>query len=410
MPLGPPHSASKFGCMLAITPQRAEHARLLLGHHLQVLEAVAAAGDGGCPVPLDDAGQRVDHRGDRGVADDVKAGGDPRLGARVEVRLDGVAIQVGVAARSPAHPRRAGAATRCASRARRRRTGRPPVPRTPVSPTSVARVRGGGDGLTPVADDLDAVGQRAQFVPVVDAADVGSSALVDRDDARTRRQVERGEPGLAALRGRQQALAAAAPGDARRPSAAAGRRDPPRRQLGHRVAAPSTPQRSARPRGPGRRAGRRPARRVRRSSGGAGRPARLVPPVRPRRGRSGWRRRSRRQPQHVLRESPRAQVEADEASPVAVTWTWLSTNAGVDEPAVEVDHPGVGELLAPDVVGAQPRHDAVGPVADRHCGRVRHGRAVDLAADQQGRQATSGCRGRRAAAPRRVTSTTSPSM
>ena len=58
--------------------------------------------------------------------------------------------------------------------------------------------------LTPVADDLDAVVGVSHVVPVVEAADVGAGAFVHRDDAERGRGVERGQPGLAALRGRQQ--------------------------------------------------------------------------------------------------------------------------------------------------------------------------------------------------------------
>ena len=59
--------------------------------------------------------------------------------------------------------------------------------------------------------------------------------------------------------------------------------------------------------------------------------------------------------------------------PVALRWMWLSTNAGRHEAAVEVDHFGVGELVAADVVAAQPRHDVA---AHRHGGGVGMGRTV----------------------------------
>ena len=47
----------------------------------------------------------------------------------------------------------------------------------------LAGLVGGGDMFTPVTDDLDAVICIAHPVPVVKAADVGSGAFVDGDDA-----------------------------------------------------------------------------------------------------------------------------------------------------------------------------------------------------------------------------------
>src|SRR5258705_7988712 len=53
--------------------------------------------------------------------------------------------------------------------------------------------------FTPVTDDLDAVICIAHPVPVVQAADVGSGAFVDGDDAEGSRGVEGGQPSVVAL-------------------------------------------------------------------------------------------------------------------------------------------------------------------------------------------------------------------
>ena len=57
-----------------------------------------AACDGRRAELVDDPLQGVDDRADRGVADDVEAGRDSRLGAGVQVRVDGVGVEIGVAA------------------------------------------------------------------------------------------------------------------------------------------------------------------------------------------------------------------------------------------------------------------------------------------------------------------------
>ena len=66
---------------------RAEAGRLLLGDHLEVLEAMSAAGDRGCAELLDDALESVDHGGDGRVADHMETCRDtaPRC-MRADVR------------------------------------------------------------------------------------------------------------------------------------------------------------------------------------------------------------------------------------------------------------------------------------------------------------------------------------
>ena len=59
--------------MLASTPHDPSRLRLLLGDHLEVLEAMPAARDRGCAELLDDALERVDHGGDGRVADHVES-------------------------------------------------------------------------------------------------------------------------------------------------------------------------------------------------------------------------------------------------------------------------------------------------------------------------------------------------
>src|SRR5690606_9660759 len=61
------------------------------------------------------------------------------------------------------------------------------------------------DRFTPVADDVDAVLDTADLVPVLEAADVGARAFVHRDDAQRGRRVQRCRAGLASLLDGQQA-------------------------------------------------------------------------------------------------------------------------------------------------------------------------------------------------------------
>ena len=83
---------------------------------------------------------------DRRVADDVETRRDARLGAGRQVRGDRVGVQVAVASHRVARARRcrARAATRCANRGRRRRTGRRPArARRCVSISSTRLLRAG---------------------------------------------------------------------------------------------------------------------------------------------------------------------------------------------------------------------------------------------------------------------------
>ena len=152
--------------------------------------------------PVDHPLQGVDDRTDRRVSDHVEAGRDARFGAGVQMRRDGLRIEVGVAAAvrrvgvglvQPGRPRPEGAVDEQVAR----------------QPAGAGRLHQGlglpaiGDRFAPVPDDLDAVAGVAQFVPVVEAADVGARAFVDGDDPVGRRQVERGGTGAGPLIGCQ---------------------------------------------------------------------------------------------------------------------------------------------------------------------------------------------------------------
>ena len=132
---------------------------------------------------------------------------------------------------------------------------------------------------------------------------------------------------VSAGRGRRRA-----PGDGRRRSAAAARIEALRiGQAGTRAgAARSTPPPSGRRRGPGRPAGRRRRRRGRRCSARCVRASRTRPSRVPRSAVGMGRGRSRRPVCRQCRQ--RGGRAADPVrrgvSPVAVRWTWLSTNAG----------------------------------------------------------------------------------
>ena len=184
---------------------RAQLCGLIRGHHLQVFEAVPASGHGNDPEVCDDAFEGVDRRRDRGIADDVEAGGHAAPRCRPARALRRRRGRGGRCRCCPARRRTAGAARRCASPARRRRTGHRPA-RGRRSPSISARACAAVvTGLTPVADHLDAVLEGTQLQPVVEAADLGPGAFVHRDDARRgeRRPVPR--PGFGQLLAGQQA-------------------------------------------------------------------------------------------------------------------------------------------------------------------------------------------------------------
>ena len=85
--------------------------------------------------------------------------------------------------------------------------------------------------------------------------------------------------------------------------------------------------------------------------------------------------------QRVVARRRLAQVEADEREPGRSDVDVAVDERGCHETAVEIDHLRIRELPVADVVGTQPRHDAVWAVADGHRSRIRHGRTVNLAAD-----------------------------
>ena len=253
-----------------------------------------------------------------------------------------------------------------------------------------------GDGLAPVADDLDAV---------LDAAQLAASRRVRRCRGPRIRgprrcplaaaSVERGDPGAgpaarwSAGHGRRRARG----GGRRRSAAAAGRNR--RRPAGPAPAdaARWTPPPNARRRGPGRRAG--PRRRASRSSvvGGAALAASPTRPSRaPRSGRRDARGRSRRSAAgSAARMWPARRSRPASVRPVAVRWTWLSTKAGATKPPSRSTTSASGNWARPDVVAAQPGD---GAVADRHRGGVRHRRAVHPAADEEASSSQSGLRGK----------------
>ena len=83
MPSSPPHSASKLGCTLAITPHEPRLRGLLGGDHLEVFEPVSAAGHRGRSERWSTTRSSASTTAaDRRVADDVEARRDARFGAR----------------------------------------------------------------------------------------------------------------------------------------------------------------------------------------------------------------------------------------------------------------------------------------------------------------------------------------
>ncbi len=81
---------------------RAQLGRLIGGDHLQVLQAVTAAGHRGHAEVVDHAFEGGDGRRDRGVTDDVETRRHAGLGTRPHVRGDGLGIQVAGSDRSGA--------------------------------------------------------------------------------------------------------------------------------------------------------------------------------------------------------------------------------------------------------------------------------------------------------------------
>ena len=111
------------------------------------------------------------------------------------------------------------------------------------------------------------------------------------------------------------------------------------------------------------------------------RPRRLVPAVTPQRLAGVGRRVVGDQLQAVRARCRRPQVETGERQPGRGEVDVAVDESRRDEAAVEIDDVGAGELVAPDVVAAQPHH---GAVAHRHRGGVGMARAVHPAVEQQG--------------------------
>ena len=248
------------------------------------------------------------------------------------MRRNRVGVEIRVAATVRRRRCRAGAATRCGSRARRRRTGRRPAHVRRCGRSTPSRLRGAAHRFTPVADDLDAVLDATNLVPIGQAADVRTRALVHRDDAEGGRGIQRGQLG---------------PRAAVRVSARHGR--PPRTrwcaslvngcwasepvrvgQTRARAGATrSRPLPSGRRPGPGTRACHRRQRRRRRCWGRGVRASRIRPSRVPRSGRRDGRGRSRREAAgSAAAKWPGRRSSPARVSPVAVRWTWLSTKAG----------------------------------------------------------------------------------
>ncbi len=145
------------------------------------------------------------------------------------------------------------------------------------------------------------------------------------------------------------------------------------------------------------------------------RPRRLVPAVAPDRLAGVGRRVVGDQLQAVLLRRRGAQIKAGERQPGRGEMDVAVDERRCDEAAGEVDDLGMGELVAADVVAAEPDHDTV---AHRHRGGVGVRRAVHAAVEQQGNRDVSHAeepRGlsysdRRAGGSTSVTSMTSPSM
>ncbi len=306
-------------------------------------------------------------------------------GVGVEVAAPGAVRGVGVGLRQP----------------RGVRTQRPVDEQVTGQPGRAGRrtqlngLRGGAHWLAPVADDLHAVVDVAQLLPVTQAPDLGARALVDRDDAVGGGGVEGREAGAAALVGGEQlpcgrahpvvgvvdqGLLIGVPG---------------------RVGEPGDP--SAQP-GGGQRAVHVDAGQIHRpladdrvELGGAGgdriRPAGLIPAVPPDQlvgVRGGGACRCGDQLQAVRPGGRAAQIQPDQAQPGLGEVHVGVDERGGDETAGQVDEVGVGELVPADRIAAQPGDH---PVAHRHRGRVGVAGAVDTAPAQQGghQRQTTGC-------------------
>ena len=163
-----------------------------------------AAGHRRSAEPRHRALECIDHRGDGGVADDVEAGRHTGLGAGGQMVVDGVVVQVSDA--GAVGSIRVGVAQPGGARAER--TVDEQITRESAGAgfgQQCAGLRGGGHRLAPVADHLDTVGGVAQFLPVLCAADIGSRALVDRDDAGRGGGIQGRPAGVGALRDGEQA-------------------------------------------------------------------------------------------------------------------------------------------------------------------------------------------------------------
>ena len=134
IPLSPPHSASKFGCTLAMTPHspsRADCSAVTISRCSSRCPQRATA----CvPSRSTTRCKRVDDGADRGVPDHVEARRDAGFGAGAQMRRDGRRDRGRCCRSGPGRRCTARAARPSATPARRRRTGRPPARGRPSSP------------------------------------------------------------------------------------------------------------------------------------------------------------------------------------------------------------------------------------------------------------------------------------
>ena len=94
MPSGPPQSASKLGCMLAITPHAPSLAACSAVTISRCSRRWPQRATAGTPRSSTTRSKAATTAGDRGVADDVESGCHIGFGARPHVCLDGLGVQI----------------------------------------------------------------------------------------------------------------------------------------------------------------------------------------------------------------------------------------------------------------------------------------------------------------------------
>ena len=180
------------------------------------------------------------------------------------------------------------------------------------------------------------------------------------------------------------------------------------KRLARGGAARSRPRRSGRRCGPGRRVGHRRRCRGRRCLARRARASRIRPSRVPRSDRRGARRVVADEFEAVSQRCGVSQVEAGQCQAGGGEVDVTVDECGCHKAAVEVDHLRIRKLLAPNVIAAEPRDDAV---AYRHRGRVGHGGAVHPPVEEEGRHLLGlALHGRGSTAGSSLTSMTSPSM